>query len=104
MDVPERRNRTWMFVCAGCHEPLKKPSKSLASLISGALNIWQRWIHPDVSRRCARDIFMKRKDFTKKLTWHSAPNRCDKGIIWYNNSVCCQILIWNDDEEEKRCM
>ncbi len=19
MDVPERRNRTWMFVCVGCH-------------------------------------------------------------------------------------
>ena len=30
--------------------------KSLASLISGALNICQRWTHPDVSRSCARDI------------------------------------------------
>ena len=33
----------------------KKPFKSLASLISGALNICQRRTHPDGSRSCARD-------------------------------------------------
>lgn len=54
MDVPARRNRTWMFVCTGCQRIDFLSYKSFEPLMREALNICPERTHPWRRLSCAK--------------------------------------------------